>query len=93
MKPETSPPGAELDVEPATEQRTSRMELLWPPSVRARVMALATSHDVSINEVVLQCIEVGLGNPVVHELLHQAASRRRTNRRYPPGKEGLHRAA
>ena len=70
--------------EPTSEQRTSRIELLWPPSVRARVIELAASRGVSINEVVLRCVETGLSSPAVHSLLDQAAARRRPNRRYRP---------
>jgi hypothetical protein len=93
MKSETDPPEADRIDPDETEQRTSRMELKWPPSVRTRVIDVALKHDVSINEVVLQCIELGLGNPVVHRLLDEAAKRRRPNRRYARGKEGVDRAA
>jgi hypothetical protein len=86
--------GPDDDLAPAVaEQRTSRVELLWPPSIRSRVTACAAAHVVSINEVVIQCIEVGLANPVVHELLRAASRSRRPNRRYTRGKESVPRAA
>jgi hypothetical protein len=83
---------AAADSQSEPEQRTSRMELLWPPSVRNRVLSLAAAHGVSINEVVLQCIEVGLSSELVLQLIQRAAARRSTNSRFTRTKEGTRRA-
>ena len=88
------PSPAELTSESVgCEQRTSRMELLWPPSLRARVVAAAQSLEASINEVVLHCIEYGLLNEQVLHAIEQAASRRRTNSRLARRKDTGDRAA
>ena len=94
MDDRQNPSPAELTSEGVGyEQRTSRMELLWPPSLRARVVAAAQSLEASINEVVLHCIEHGLSNEQVLHAVEQAASRRRTNSRLARRKEPGDRAA
>jgi predicted HicB family RNase H-like nuclease len=44
------------DQEPC-EYRKARMQLVWPPSVKQRIVELAASAGVSINEFVLRVLQ------------------------------------
>jgi hypothetical protein len=61
----------------AREPRSERAEFCFPESMKLGIKEIAARFDVSGNEVVLHCLEYGLSNSLVLQLIEDAAATRR----------------
>lgn len=56
-----------------TELRRARVELLWPPAVKAELARIARERRTSINELVLGCIDAGFSDPGLFQTIIEKA--------------------
>jgi hypothetical protein len=61
-----------VEVTSLTERRSKRTALMFSKSTRARMNEVAATFDVSANEVLIACLQFGLSNPAVLELVREA---------------------
>jgi hypothetical protein len=58
----------------ASERRSQRAGFFLPTSVKSRLLAVAGAADVSENEVLISCLQQGLSDGLVLQLIERALS-------------------
>jgi hypothetical protein len=61
-------------VVPFQERRSQRTVFLLPASLKSRLLAVAAACDVSENEVLISCLQQGLSDDLVLQLINRALS-------------------